>query len=116
MFIVFVITKSVMSELGHRSNEYRYYLTTANDIIDSDLLIDGLPVALVGKIVEYHGDDIYTFRDETGNINVEIEYDNWMMQDSTTQFIVEVNGEVDKSFAGIIVDVDFIKTNNNLIN
>ncbi|MEZ8863305.1 NirD/YgiW/YdeI family stress tolerance protein [Vibrio sp. 10N.247.311.51] len=109
IFIVFFIAKSMMSELDRRSNEYRYYLTTANDIIDSDLLIDGLPVALVGKIVEYHGDDIYTFRDETGYINVEIEYDNWMMQASTTQSIVEVNGEVDKSFIGIRVDVDFIK-------
>ena len=109
MFIVFVITKSVMTELGRGSNEYRYYVTTANEVIDSDLFIDGLPVALVGKIVEEHGDDIYTFRDETGNISVEIEYDNWMMEDSTTQSILEVNGEVDKSFIGIRVDVDFIK-------
>ena len=67
---------------------------------------DDSVVHLRGTIVQHLGKDRYVFRDQTGDITVDIDNDIWAGQQVGPQDIVEIFGEVDKDWNSVEVDVD----------
>ena len=59
-------------------------------------LSDETKVSLTGRIVSSLGDEKYTFKDETGEIIIEIDDDDWHGVKVTPENIITINGEVDK--------------------
>lgn len=57
---------------------------------------DETPVMLQGTITQSLGDNMYVFSDSTGNINIEIEEDEWNGNSFSPNMVVTINGEVDK--------------------
>lgn len=61
-------------------------------------------VTLTGRLTNYLGHDRYEFTDNTGTIEVELDDDKNWSHISKGQLIV-INGEVDKDFMSIKIDV-----------
>ncbi|MGK9173901.1 YgiW/YdeI family stress tolerance OB fold protein [Yokenella regensburgei] len=62
-------------------------------------------VTLRGNIVERLSDDVYTFKDTTGTINVDIDHKRWNGVSVGPQDVVEIQGEVDKDWNSVEIDV-----------
>ena len=70
---------------------------------------DEAKVVLQGNIVNSLGDEKYTFRDETGDIVVEIDDEDWRGINVTPENVLEISGEVDKDFMETPkIDVDVV--------
>ncbi|QMI03901.1 YgiW/YdeI family stress tolerance OB fold protein [Citrobacter sp. RHB25-C09] len=72
-------------------------------------LRDDTWVTLRGNIVERISDDLYLFKDSTGTINVDIDHKRWNGVTVTPQDTVEIQGEVDKDWNSVEIDVKQIK-------
>lgn len=70
---------------------------------------DDTPVILVGNIVQHLGGDKYLFRDATGEVTVEIDHKDWRGVTVGPDDLVEIQGEVDRDWNAIEVDVDLIR-------
>lgn len=82
-------------------------ITTVKEI---SKLFDDTHVILQGKIVNDLGDEKYTFADETGEIIIEIDDEDWNGLTVTPETTVQIYGEVDKGlFKKTKIDVDSIK-------
>lgn len=81
-------------------------LTTAAKAKD---LKDDSWVKLRGNITERLSDDRYVFRDASGTVNVEIDNKRWNGQTISPQDLVEIQGEVDKDWNSVEVDVKQIR-------
>ncbi|SUG50891.1 Protein ygiW precursor [Salmonella enterica subsp. arizonae] len=68
-------------------------------------LRDDAWVTLRGNIVERISDDLYLFKDATGTINVDIDHKRWNGLTVTPQDTVEIQGEVDKDWNSVEIDV-----------
>lgn len=68
-------------------------------------LRDDAWVTLRGNVVERTSDDRYTFKDATGTINVDIDHKRWNGLTVTPQDVVEIQGEVDKDWNSVEIDV-----------
>lgn len=62
-------------------------------------------ITLRGHIVQQIGKELYLFRDDTGTINVDIDDKRWMGQIVTPDDRVELQGEIDKDWNSIELDV-----------
>ena len=62
-------------------------------------------VTLRGNIVERIYDDLYLFKDATGTVNVDIDHKRWNGVTVTPQDLVEIQGEVDKDWNSVEIDV-----------
>ncbi|MCM1513067.1 MAG: YgiW/YdeI family stress tolerance OB fold protein [Oxalobacter formigenes] len=69
---------------------------------------DDMPVTLKGYIVQSLGDEKYLFKDATGTIRVEIDHDVWQGLQVAPQDLVEIQGEVDRDWSKIKVEVSRI--------
>lgn len=73
---------------------------------------DDTPVTLTGHIVQRlpHDDDDYLFRDDTGEIVVDIDHHVFRGQNVTPQTRVRISGEVDQEFMeATSIDVEFLE-------
>lgn len=68
-------------------------------------LRDDTWVALRGKIVQRISDDLYKFQDASGTVNVDIDHKRWNGLTVTPQDTVEIQGEVDKDWNSVEIDV-----------
>ena len=68
-------------------------------------LRDDTWVTLRGNIVERISDDLYLFKDATGTVNVDIDHKRWNGVTVTPQDLVEIQGEVDKDWNSVEIDV-----------
>ncbi|HGY3716573.1 YgiW/YdeI family stress tolerance OB fold protein [Citrobacter sp. Res13-Sevr-PEB04-36] len=68
-------------------------------------LRDDAWVTLRGNIVERISDDLYLFKDSTGTVNVDIDHKRWNGLTVTPQDVVEIQGEVDKDWNSVEIDV-----------
>lgn len=68
-------------------------------------LRDDTWVTLRGNIVERISDDKYTFKDASGTVNIDIDHKRWNGQTITPQDVVETQGEVDKDWNSVEIDV-----------
>lgn len=69
---------------------------------------DDMPVVLEGNIIQHLGKDKYLFRDQTGDITIEIDNDDWKGVTVTPKDSVTIYGEVDKDWNSIEIDVDSV--------
>ena len=69
----------------------------------------GPRVTLRGKIVERISDDLYKFQDASGVINVDIDHKRWNGVTVGPQDTVEIQGEVDKDWNSVEIDVKQIR-------
>lgn len=68
-------------------------------------LRDDAWVTLRGNIVERISDDTYLFKDATGTVNIEINRKRWNGVTVGPQDVVEIQGEVDKDWNSVEIDV-----------
>ncbi|PKH23514.1 TIGR00156 family protein [Enterobacterales bacterium CwR94] len=66
-------------------------------------------VTLQGNIVQRVGDEDYTFKDQTGEIRVEIDHKRWNGQTISPNDKVEITGELDKDWNSAEIDVKQIR-------
>ena len=70
-------------------------------------------VTLRGNIIERVSDDLYIFKDSSGTVNVDIDHKRWNGQTITPQDLVEIQGEVDKDWNSVEIDVKQIRKVSN---
>lgn len=75
-------------------------------------LRDDSPVTLKGYIVERLGDERYTFKDGTGTVVIEIDDEDWGGLEVTPEMEVIIEGEVEKSWSTVEIEVDRIRLAN----
>jgi len=75
---------------------------------DAKEMRDDSKVTLRGYIVQHIGDDKYLFTDGTGSIRVEIDRDKWRGLTVGSKDLVEIQGEVDKDWNSVEIEVDRI--------
>ncbi|MGR5139256.1 YgiW/YdeI family stress tolerance OB fold protein [Vibrio jasicida] len=80
-----------------------------NTVKEAHNAADDSFVLLTGNIVQALGDETYLFKDETGEIQVEIDNEDWMGQDVSPQDKVAIRGEVDSEWTTMQIDVDTIQ-------
>lgn len=66
-------------------------------------------VILQGNIEQKVGDDLYTFRDATGTVTVEIDHNRWNGQTINPTDKVQLEGKVDKEWSNVEIDVKTLK-------
>ncbi|KFF71383.1 hypothetical protein IW01_08410 [Pectobacterium brasiliense] len=81
-------------------------LTTVDKAKD---LRDDSWVTLRGNIEKRLGDENYLFRDSTGTMEVEIDHKRWNGQMISPTDKVEIQGELDKDFNSVELDVKQIR-------
>ncbi|AIA69030.1 YgiW/YdeI family stress tolerance OB fold protein [Pectobacterium atrosepticum] len=81
-------------------------LTTVDKAKD---LRDDNWVTLSGNIEKRIGDENYLFRDSTGTMEVEIDHKRWNGQMVSPTDKVEIQGELDKDFNSVELDVKQIR-------
>lgn len=72
-------------------------------------LRDDTWVTLRDNIVERISDDLYVFKDASGTINVDIDHKRWNGVTVTPKDTVEIQGEVDKDWNSVEIDVKQIR-------
>jgi len=66
-------------------------------------------VTMRGSIEKRISDDDYIFRDETGTMKVDIDHKRWEGQNITPKDKVELQGELDKDFNSVELDVKKVR-------
>lgn len=62
-------------------------------------------VALEGRITKQVGHELYEFQDHTGPLFVDIDDKYWMGQTASPQSKIRIEGEVDKDWNNVEIDV-----------
>jgi uncharacterized protein (TIGR00156 family) len=70
---------------------------------------DGVPVVVVGQIIQRMGDDKYLFQDGTDSITIEIDDDGWRGQTVNETDTVKIYGDVDRGIFDTEIDVDYVE-------
>ena len=78
-------------------------------VANAKSLRDDTWVTLRGKITERISDDLYKFQDASGVINVDIDHKRWNGVTVGPQDTVEIQGEVDKDWNSLEIDVKQIR-------
>jgi len=72
-------------------------------------LPDNSAVVLRGNIEKSLGNEKYLFKDSTGTITVEIDNDKWGGINATPADKIEINGEIEKEWGSVKVDVASVR-------
>jgi uncharacterized protein (TIGR00156 family) len=83
--------------------------TALSTVKDAQTMNDDQWVMLEGYIDQRTGSDKYIFRDNSGTINVDIDHDRWQGQNVSPKDKVRIEGEVDKDWNSVEIDVKSIK-------
>ncbi len=81
---------------------------TIQDAQNTSVFSDDIQVTLTGVITESLGNEMYTFRDNTGEIKIEIDNDDWYGLNVDPNVTVVINGEIEKGFYGTSIEVERI--------
>ena len=65
-------------------------------------------VVLEGNIIRQVGHELYEFRDNSGTVYVDIDDKRWLGQSATPTNKVRIEGEVDKDWNSVEIDVKVI--------
>lgn len=80
------------------------------DTIDKALEAkDDTPAVLTGYIIESLGDEEYRFKDDSGEMIVEIDDDNWKGIEATPETKLTLLGEIESEWSKTSVDVDVVR-------
>ncbi|OLQ84334.1 hypothetical protein BIY21_05470 [Vibrio ponticus] len=80
-----------------------------NTVKQANDAADDSAVLLTGNIIESIGNETYLFKDETGQIQIEIDDEDWMGVDVTPNDRVVIRGEVDSEWSTPKIDVDSVQ-------
>lgn len=80
-----------------------------NTVKQANDAADDSAVLLTGNIIESIGNETYLFKDETGQIQIEIDDEDWMGVDVTPNDRVMIRGEVDSEWSTHKIDVDSVQ-------
>jgi len=72
-------------------------------------LRDDSPVIMRGRIERFLGNEKYLFTDETASIIIEVDNRVWRGTTVDENDIVEISGEIDRSFRRVEVDVSSLR-------
>ena len=86
---------------------------TVTTAANAKTMRDDTWVTLRGNIIERVSDDLYIFKDSSGTVNVDIDHKRWNGQTITPQDVVEIQGEVDKDWNSVEIDVKQIRKVSN---
>ncbi len=78
-------------------------------VVEAGKLRDDTRVLLQGSIIRALGDEMYIFKDATGEIMVEIDREVWRGLSVSETDTVEIRGEVEQEWARTEIDVKSIK-------
>lgn len=81
----------------------------ANTVAEVKQMRDDSKVILEGYIVKQLGPEHYTFRDDTGEIEVEIDDDEWRGQTVSPETKIRIDGEVDRDSTSVTVEVERLR-------
>lgn len=76
-----------------------------SSVAQAKTLRDDAWVVLEGNVVRQLGHELYEFRDSTGVITVDIDDKRWQGQSATPADKVRIEGEVDKDWNSVEIDV-----------
>lgn len=82
---------------------------TVTTAANAKTMRDDTWVTLRGNIIGRVSDDLYIFKDASGTVNVDIDHKRWNGQTITPQDVVEIQGEVDKDWNSVEIDVKQIR-------
>lgn len=82
---------------------------TVTTAANAKTMRDDTWVTLRGNITERISYDLYIFKDASGTVNVDIDHKHWNGQTISPQDLVEIQGEVDKDWNSVEVDVKQIR-------
>ncbi|MGV3345616.1 YgiW/YdeI family stress tolerance OB fold protein [Enterobacteriaceae bacterium LUAb1] len=80
-----------------------------SSVAQAKTLRDDTWVVLEGSIVKQVGHELYEFRDNSGTVYVDIDDKRWMGQSVTPDDKVRIEGEVDKDWNSVEIDVKNIR-------
>ena len=81
-------------------------VSTVRAALDSD---DDAAVTLTGYITSSLGNEEYQFKDETGEVRIEIDHKDWNGIEATPETKIVIHGEVDKEWTETMVDVNSVQ-------
>lgn len=82
---------------------------TVSTVEQAQKMKDDSAIVLEGYITESLGNENYTFKDSTGTITVEIDNNKWGGVEVTPETKVVIEGEVEKEWTSVEIDVDSIR-------
>lgn len=94
---------------GSRAGRFFWPIGNVTTVESAKSLRDDTWVTLRGNIVERISDDLYVFKDASGTINVDIDHKRWNGVTVTPKDTVEIQGEVDKDWNSVEIDVKQIR-------
>lgn len=100
------INQPVNAPYGGFSGPAAAGINSVKAVLDAGMFSDDTPVSLTGYLVSSLGGEIYTFKDNTGTMHVEIDHDKWFGLQATPTTKITIYGEIDKEFNYTKVDVD----------
>ncbi|MEH0801274.1 YgiW/YdeI family stress tolerance OB fold protein [Vibrio alginolyticus] len=84
-------------------------VSAINTVKEARNATDDSAVVLTGHIVQSFGNETYLFKDNTGEIEVDIDNEDWMGQEVTPKDTVMIRGEVDSDWTTTQIDVETIQ-------
>ena len=103
LFILFTFSTFAFGE-GFQDTQ-----NTCTSVKDALKMNNNSYVKIQGNIVKRISDDKYTFKDSTGTMTVEIDKDKWQGKSVNQKDKLELSGEIEREFNGIMLDVDSIR-------
>ena len=92
--------------MGGYSAATKNSFTLAKDVKN---LRDNQYITLKGYIVSKVGNEKYMFKDDSGTIQIEIDDENWRGLNINENDLVIIEGEVDREWNSVTVDVSSIR-------
>ena len=107
MLLIFssVFTGTALAESGGFVGPMKDNITTVKEALEAE---DDAQVTLTGYITSSLGDEKYHFKDDTGEMVIDIDDDDWNGLKVTPATKVIIRGEVDMDGSNIKIDVDTI--------
>ena len=101
-----VLALSTIALAGFNSLGATSRVDTVKSISD---MRDDAKVTLEGYLVKQLSEEHYIFKDDTGEIKVEIDDEDFRGANVTPKIKVRIVGEVDKDWKTVSVDVDYLE-------
>lgn len=79
-----------------------------SSVAQAKTLRDDAWVVLEGNIIRQVGHELYEFRDNSGTVYIEVDHKYWMGQSVSPADKVRIEGEVDRDWDGMDIDVKSI--------
>ncbi|MDE1482825.1 YgiW/YdeI family stress tolerance OB fold protein [Xenorhabdus bovienii] len=94
---------------GYTQGGFKGPAPDLTSVAQAKSLRDDAWVVLEGSIVKQVGHELYEFRDNSGSVYVDIDDKRWLGQAVTPADKIRIEGEVDKDWNSVEIDVKTIR-------